>query len=105
MPSPPKLNSEIGLRFISDAIKRDHRDLEKLCASLSSAVLEPHAREGEEVVEEVQKKLTWNLARHLVGMSLFVFPGTETRAAQGSEMALRRKGEYDEVSEFVVLSQ
>lgn len=81
--------SRIGVRFVSDEIKRDHREFEILYKGLIQAV-----DEGDDTAAAaLQGRLSWELARHLVAMQLFVFPGTEQRAGEGNGKALRRRGD------------
>lgn len=87
--SPP-----IGVRFVSDEIKRDHRDLEILYKGLILAVDEC----DDVAAAALQNQFSWELARHLVAMQLFVFPGTEQRADEGNGKALRRRGDLAAVS-------
>lgn len=87
--SPP-----IGVRFVSDEIKRDHRDLEILYKGLIQAVDEC----DDTAAAALQNQFSWELARHLVAMQLFVFPGTEQRADEGNGKALRRRGDLAAVS-------
>lgn len=77
----------IGVRFVSDEIKRDHRDLEILYKGLVQAVDE----DDDKAARVLQSQFAWELARHLVAMQLFVFPGTEQRADEGNGKALRRR--------------
>lgn len=86
MPSPPKSPS-IGIRYISDAVKRDHRLIERLHASLVS----PPPNTDPDKQRALCSRLSWELARHLVAMELFIFPGTAHRAKQGSEAAQERQ--------------
>lgn len=86
MPSPPKSPS-IGIRYISDAVKSDHRLIERLHASLVS----PRPNTDPENQHALCSRLAWELARHLVAMELFIFPGTAHRAKQGSEAAQERQ--------------
>lgn len=87
--SPP-----IGVRFVSDEIKRDHRELEILYKGLVQAVDEC----DDTAAAALQKQFGWELARHLVAMQLFVFPGTEQRADEGNGKALRRRDDLAAVS-------
>lgn len=93
-PSPSTNMSPIGVRFVSDEIKRDHRDMEILYKGLIQAVDEC----DDTAAAALQNQLSWELARHLVAMQLFVFPGTEQRADEGNGKALRRRGDLAVVS-------
>ncbi|KAJ4388848.1 hypothetical protein N0V93_006309 [Gnomoniopsis smithogilvyi] len=81
--------SHIGVRFVSDEIKRDHRDFEILFKGLIQAVDEC----DDMAAAALQNQLSWELARHLVAMQLFIFPGTKQRADEGNGKAIRRQGD------------
>ncbi|KAJ4417046.1 hypothetical protein N0V82_006400 [Gnomoniopsis sp. IMI 355080] len=85
----PNNMPNIGVRFVSDEVKRDHRELEILYKGLIQAVDEC----DDTAAVALQNQLSWELARHLVAMQLFVFPGTEQRAEEGNSNALRRRGD------------
>lgn len=106
---PGQRNSDIGVRFVSDEAKRDHRDLEdvyqRMMASLTTATAahdgaggERNHHESQKVVSELQGRFCWGLARHLIAYQLFVFPGTESRAKEGSKVAVERKRDLALVS-------
>ncbi|CAN8096119.1 unnamed protein product [Discula destructiva] len=88
-PGSRRVLSEIGVRFISDEVKRDHRDLEMLYKGLIQAV----DSSDDEAAMQLQNQYSWELARHLIAMQLFVFPGTEQRADGGNSNALKRREE------------
>lgn len=100
--------SGIGVRFVSDEVKRDHRDLEELYKRLLQAVDNDGDGGGDgdqgsggtttTTAALLQSRFSWELARHLVAMQLFVFPGTEQRADEGNGKALRRRGDLAAVS-------
>lgn len=94
MPSPPKSPS-IGIRYISDAVKSDHRLLERIQASLAS----PPPDTTPDDQRALCSRLSWELARHLVAMELFIFPGTAHRAKQGSQAAQERQREMSQLRE------
>lgn len=94
MPSPPK-SPTIGIRYISDAVKSDHRLLERLLAKLASpsstktpSTTTPDDDDHQRTLCPV---LAWELARHIVAMELFIFPGTAHRAKQGNAAAQERQ--------------
>jgi len=91
MPSPPK-SPPIGIRYISDAVKSDHRRLEKLHASLLAT---PATSSPESQRRALQSRLSWELARYLVAMDLFIFPGTNLRAKQGNQAARDRQRDME----------
>lgn len=85
---------DIGVRFVSDEIKRDHRDLEILYKVVVQAV-----DEGDDAASAgFKQQFCWELAVHLVAMQLFIFPGTNSRADAGNSVALRRRGNLALVS-------
>lgn len=86
--------SDIGVRFVSDEIKRDHRDLEILYKVIVQAV-----DEGDDAAATgFKEQFCWELAGHLVAMQLLIFPGTNSRADAGNSVALRRRGNLALVS-------
>lgn len=93
-PLQSPIMSRIGVRFVSDEIKHDHRDLEILYKGLLQAVDEC----DDEAAAALKNRLSWELARHLVAMQLLVFPGTEQRADEGNDKALRRRSDLVTVS-------
>lgn len=94
MPSPPKSPS-IGIRYISDAVKSDHRLVERLLASLVS----PPSATNPDKQRALCSRLSWELARHLVAMELFIFPGTAHRARQGNTAAQERQRDMAQLRE------
>lgn len=97
MPSPPKSPS-IGIRYISDAVKSDHRLIERLHASLVS----PKPTTTPDHQRALCSQLSWEVARHLVAMELFIFPGTAHRAKQGSEAAQDRQRDMAELRDSLL---
>lgn len=91
---PRKSFSGIGVRFVSDEVKRDHRDLEILYKGLAQAIDEG----DDQTTAELQNKFCWEIARHLIAMQLLIFPGTNSRADQGNVIAVRRRGDLAVVS-------
>lgn len=88
-------NVDIGVRFVSDEIKRDHRDLEIVCKGLVQAL-----DEGDDTAaQRLKEQFCWELARHLVAMQLLIFPGTNSRAEAGNSVAVRRREDLALVSE------
>lgn len=94
MPSPPK-SPTIGIRYISDAVKSDHRLLERLYASLTSLSTKASQKDQGALCS----RLSWELARHLVAMELFIFPGTAHRAKQGNQAAQERQCDMAQLRE------
>lgn len=90
--SSPDRN-RVGVRYVSDAVKCDHRSLEKLYTSLLAAD-NASSPTGAGRQLELQQRFCWELARHLVAMNLFIFPGTTRRASQGSQSAKDRQKDF-----------
>lgn len=89
--SSPDCN-RVGVRYVSDAVKHDHRSLEKLyTALLAGDDTGKPAGADQQQREQLQQRFCWELARHLVAMDLFIFPGTTRRASQGSQNAKDRQ--------------
>lgn len=105
-------SSDIGVRFVSDEVKRDHRDLETLLAALLQTyddhdVVDKASTKNDNddnlasTREKLQDRFCWGLVRHLVAMQLFVFPGTDSRAKEGSLAAGDRQRDSWEVRPFL----
>ncbi|KAK7749552.1 hypothetical protein SLS53_000128 [Cytospora paraplurivora] len=90
IPSSSPDRERIGVRYVSDAVKRDHRSLEKLYATLTDT----GSTNDAEHKREFQQRFCWELARHLVAMNLFIFPGTSRRASQGNRNAMDRQKDF-----------
>ncbi|ROV93064.1 hypothetical protein VSDG_07391 [Cytospora chrysosperma] len=89
--SSPDRN-RVGVRYVSDAVKHDHRSLEKLyTALLAGDDTGNPAGADQQQREQLQQRFCWELARHLVAMDLFIFPGTTRRASQGNQNAKDRQ--------------
>lgn len=87
--------SDIGVRFVSDEVKRDHRDLENLYEQLLQSI---NNGDDYETIGKIQNQFCWEFARHIIAMQLFIFPGTESRALQGNHIASERKSNLAVVS-------
>ncbi|KAI3400804.1 hypothetical protein diail_2014 [Diaporthe ilicicola] len=96
MPSPPKSPS-IGIRYASDAVKSDHRLLERIHASLVSPSPTTTTTASPDGQRALCSRLSWELARHTVAMELLVFPGTAQRARQGSQAAQARQRDLEQL--------
>ncbi|KUI52751.1 hypothetical protein VP1G_00262 [Cytospora mali] len=83
-------SKRIGVRYVSDAVKCDHRTLERLYTTLADEVSPNDAPRQ----HELQQRFCWELARHLVAMNLFIFPGTTRRASQGNQNAMGRQKDF-----------
>lgn len=110
MPSPPK-SPTIGIRYISDAVKSDHRLLERLYARLSppaplaspppspTTTTTTTSSSSQQGQRALCSRLSWELARHLVAMELFIFPGTARRAREGNRGAQERQRDLEQLRE------
>lgn len=92
-------NSTIGVRYVSDAVNRDHRDLEIIYKALAVAI-----DEGDDgAAARLQRQFCWELARHLVAMQLLIFPGTNRSAEMGNAVAVSRRSSLSVVSPSLLL--
>lgn len=69
---------------ITDAVQADHRDLESYYERILHA-------EGEDEQTRLQNQFTWELARHVVGEDLVVFPALERYLRDGDATEDREK--------------
>lgn len=75
---------------ISDAIKKDHRELEEYYNKIiTSTDVEEKTR--------FQNQFTWELARHSHGEELVVYPAFEKHLANGKSMADKDRDEHQAV--------
>lgn len=93
----PGATGPIGVRFVSDEVKRDHRDLEIVYKALAVAIGEG----DDDAAARLQRRFCWELARHLVAMQLLIFPGTNRSAEGGNAVAVKRRGDLSTVSDLV----
>ncbi|KAL4805672.1 hemerythrin HHE cation binding domain-containing protein [Aspergillus unguis] len=77
---------------ISDAIKKDHRELEDYYSKILSA---PSDKEK----TQWQNQFTWELARHSIGEELVVYPVFEKNIPDGKAMADKDRKEHFTVKE------
>ena len=80
--SQTPINSRIaGMATISDAIKKDHHELEKYFNEVVNSTDADHQ-------QRYGNQFTWELARHSIGEELLVYPAYESNlGAEGVEMA------------------
>jgi len=76
---------------VSEAIKRDHRELEEDYNNILSAT-------SDDEKTRWQNQFTWELARHSVGEELIVYPAMEKHLPNGKEMADHDREEHQKVS-------
>ncbi|KFY31911.1 hypothetical protein V493_00689 [Pseudogymnoascus sp. VKM F-4281 (FW-2241)] len=78
---------------ISDAIKKDHRELEQYYNNIINA------KDSDEATRW-QNQFTWELARHSIGEELVVYPGFEKLLGQqGKQMADKDRADHQTVKE------
>ncbi|KLJ12530.1 hypothetical protein EMPG_12446 [Blastomyces silverae] len=77
---------------ISDAIKKDHRELE----AYYDKIINP--KDQDEQVR-YQNQFTWELARHSIGEELVVYPALEKHVKGGKALADRDREEHQVVKE------
>ena len=77
---------------ISDAITKDHRELEQYYNEVVNSTNPEHQ-------QRFGNQFTWELARHSVGEELVVYPALEKyMGAEGHEMAESDRKEHHQVS-------
>jgi hemerythrin-like domain-containing protein len=75
---------------ITDAIKKDHRELEEYYEKIVNSV-------DEDEMTAYQNQFTWELARHSIGEELVVYPAFEKNVPNGKEMAEKDRSEHQTV--------
>lgn len=76
---------------ISDAIKKDHREIESYYEHIIGT-----SDETEQT--KYQNQFTWELARHSIGEELVVYPAFEKYISDGVELANKDRQEHQSVS-------
>jgi hypothetical protein len=90
--------SAINMSSISDAINKDHRELEQYYDNIINA-------HNNDEATRWQNQFTWELARHSIGEELVVYPSFEKKLGdKGKEMANKDRAEHQTVGCFKVLS-
>ncbi|OJJ05016.1 hypothetical protein ASPVEDRAFT_44561 [Aspergillus versicolor CBS 583.65] len=77
---------------ITDAITKDHRELEDYYNKILSASTDKEKTQW-------QNQFTWELARHSIGEELVVYPVFEKSLADGQAMADKDRREHNSVKE------
>ncbi|OQD71778.1 hypothetical protein PENPOL_c001G00154 [Penicillium polonicum] len=77
---------------ISDAIKKDHREIESYYENIINT-----SDETEQV--RWQNQFTWELARHSIGEELVVYPALEKYVSGGVDIANKDRQEHQTVKE------
>ncbi|CAG7954291.1 unnamed protein product [Penicillium nalgiovense] len=77
---------------ISDAIKKDHREIESYYDNIIKASDETEQTKW-------QNQFTWELARHSIGEELVVYPALEKYVSNGVELANKDRQEHQSVKE------
>src|SRR6195952_2761515 len=81
-----------AMSTISDAIIKDHRELEQYYNEVVNSSDHDHQ-------ERFGNQFTWELARHSVGEELVVYPAFEKHlGSKGMEMAEKDRQEHHQVS-------
>jgi hemerythrin superfamily protein len=75
---------------ISDAIKKDHRELEEYYNKIVNSI-------DEDEKTRYQNQFTWELARHSHGEEIVVYPAFEKNLANGKSMADKDRDEHQVV--------
>lgn len=75
---------------ITDAIVKDHRELEQYYNEVINSNDPDHQ-------ERYQNQFTWELARHSVGEELVVYPSFEKNISNGKAMAEHDRQEHHKV--------
>lgn len=83
---------------ISDAIKKDHREIEQYYQNILDA-------KDNDAATRWQNQFTWELARHSIAEELVVYPAFEKNIGQqGHEMAEKDRAEHQTVSRSEMIS-
>jgi hemerythrin-like domain-containing protein len=85
--------SAINMSRISDAIKKDHRELEEYYNNIIGA-------QNDDEATRWQNQFTWELARHSIGEELVVYPAFEKNLGdRGKQLADKDRAEHQTVKE------
>lgn len=82
---------------VSEAIKRDHRELEDYYNNILDAA-------SDDDKTRWQNQFTWELARHSVGEELIVYPAMEKYLPDGRELADKDRKEHQKVGRHISFS-
>ncbi|OCL03536.1 HHE domain protein [Glonium stellatum] len=77
---------------VSEAIKKDHRELETYYDKIIDAT-------DDDTRTRYQNQFTWELARHSIGEELVVYPAFEKYIPQGKQIAEKDRAEHQTVTE------
>lgn len=86
----PFLSTAAMIR-VSEAIKRDHREIEDCYYNILNAT-------SDDEKTRWQNQFTWELARHSVGEELIVYPAMEKHLTEGKAMADKDRKEHQKVN-------
>lgn len=81
----------IIMSAISEAIKKDHREIEEYYNNILNAT-------DADAQERWQNQFVWELARHSIGEELIVYPAMEKHVGNGKERADKDRQEHQVVS-------
>jgi hemerythrin superfamily protein len=91
-------STAINMSAISDAIKKDHREIEQYYQNILDA-------KDHDQATRWQNQFTWELARHSIAEELVVYPAFEKNIGQkGHEMAEKDRAEHQVVSRSETIS-
>jgi hemerythrin superfamily protein len=82
---------------ISDAIQKDHREIEIYFNNIMKTPDEVERTKW-------QNQFTWELARHSIGEELVVYPAFEKHVATGEQIANKDRQEHQVVSLSIIFS-
>jgi hemerythrin-like domain-containing protein len=89
--------SAINMSRISDAIKKDHRELEEYYNNIIGA-------QNDDEATRWQNQFTWELARHSIGEELVVYPAFEKNLGdRGKQLADKDRAEHQTVGILFIL--
>jgi hemerythrin superfamily protein len=82
---------------ISDAITKDHRELEQYYNKITQA-------KDDDEATRWQNQFTWELARHSIGEELVVYPAFERKLGdKGKKMAQKDRDEHQAVGTYSII--
>lgn len=86
------MHNGIGIRYVSDPVRRNHRVLENIYKRIAN-----NATEAADL-PACQQQFVWELARHITAERLVIYPVIEKKAKDGRGIARKRHQEHQSVS-------
>jgi len=87
------LTTRLAMSTISDAIKRDHKEINECADNIRAA-------KDDDSKARWQNQFTWELARHSIGEELVVYPAfVKHLGAKGQDMADKDREQHQSVKE------